>query len=98
MTSICNHFQRPLLRKWGNSSLLELAEEEGLAFRWSTGPRRTLAYAAVEQPEEQRQEDSKRAVVEALLAAQPGFSTKETAEGCGVSPRYVRQIRRALES
>lgn len=78
--------------------LLDLAEEEGLAFRWSVGPRKAPAYATVEQLQDEPQDDSKRAAVEALLASEPGLSTKDVAERCGVSPRYVRQIRRVLEA
>jgi hypothetical protein len=78
--------------------LLDLAEEEGLAFRWSVGPRKAPGYATVEQSQDEPQDNSKRAAVEALLASEPGLSTKDVAERCGVSPRYVRQIRRELEA
>jgi hypothetical protein len=74
--------------------LLDLAEEEGLAFRWALGPRKTPAYATVEQPQDEPQDDSKRAAVEALLASAPGLSTKEVAERCGVSWQYANRIRR----
>jgi len=75
--------------------LLDLAEEEGLAFRWSVGLRKAPAYATVEQPEDQQQDDSKRAAVEAILASEPRLSTKEIAERCGVSWQYANRIRRA---
>ncbi len=74
--------------------LLDLAEEEGLIFRWSVGPRKAPAYATVEQPEAQQQDDSKRAAVEAILASEPQLSTKEVAERCGVSWQYANRIRR----
>jgi len=74
--------------------LLDLAEEEGLAFRWAIAPRKTLAYATVEQPEEQQKDDSKRMAVEALLSSEPELSTKEVAERCGVSWQYANRIRR----
>lgn len=74
--------------------LLDLAEEEGLAFRWSVGPRKAPGYATVEQIQDDPQDDSKRAAVEALLASEPGLSTKDVAERCGVSWQYANRIRR----
>ena len=77
--------------------LLDLAEEDGLVFRWTVGPRKTLAYATVEQPEEEKRDDSKRAAVESLLRDEPELSTKDVAERCGVSRQYVNRIRKELE-
>lgn len=74
--------------------LLDLAEEEGLAFRWSVGHRKTLVYATVE-PSEATPQNS-RHLVEAALREHPELSTKDLAERCGVSMRYVQQIRREL--
>ena len=76
--------------------LLDLAEEDGLAFRWTVGPRKTLAYATVEQPEEEKRDDSKRAAVESLLRDEPELSTKVIAERCGVSRQYVNRIRKEV--
>lgn len=73
---------------------LGLAEEERLVFRWTVEPRNTLAYAATEQPEEQKRDDGKRATVQSLLHDEPELSTKEVAERCGVSRQYVNRIRR----
>ncbi len=78
--------------------LLDLAEEDGLAFRRSVGPRKTLAYATVEQPEDEKHDDSRRAAVETLLRDEPGLSTKDVAERCGVTVRYVQIIRRKLKA
>jgi len=75
--------------------LLNLAEEEGLAFRWTVGHRKTIVYATVE-PSEAKVQNS-RYLVEAALREHPEQSTKDVAERCGVSPRYVRQIRSELE-
>lgn len=77
--------------------LLELAEEDGLVFRWTVGPRKTLAYATVEQPEEERRDNSKRATVESLLRDEPELSTKDVAERCDVSRQYVNRIRKKLK-
>jgi len=77
--------------------LLDLAEEDGLVFRWTVGPRKTLAYATVEQPEEEKRDDSKRAAVESLLRNEPELSTKDVAERCGVSRQYVNRIRKELD-
>lgn len=74
--------------------LLDLAEEEGLAFRWALGPRKAPAYATAEPPRDEPQDDSKRTAVEALLASAPGLSTKEIAERCGVSWQYANRIRK----
>ena len=74
--------------------LLELAEEEGLAFCWSVGPRKAPAYATIEPPQNEPQDNRKRAAVEALLASEPGLSTRETAERCDVSWQYVNRIRK----
>jgi len=76
---------------------LELAEEDGLIHRWYTGPRRTLFYATTEPPEDEQQDDSRRAGVEALIKAEPGLSTKDVAERCGVSRQYVNRIRREVK-
>jgi AraC-like DNA-binding protein len=76
--------------------LLDLAEEEGLAFRWTVGHRKTLVYATVE-PSQTTPQNS-RYLVEAALREHPELSTKDLAERCGVSPRYVRQIRNEMES
>ena len=76
---------------------LELAEEDGRIHRWYVGPRRTLSYATSEPPEDDPQDDSRRAAVEALLKSEPELSTKDIAERCGVSPRYVRRIRSGLD-
>ena len=76
-------------------SWYDLAEEEGLIFRWSVGPRKAPAYATVPQSQDEPQDDNKRAAVEALLASEPGLSTKEVAERCGVSWQYANRIRRA---
>jgi len=76
--------------------LLELAEEEGLIFRWTVGPRKALAYATVEPPEAEFQ--NSRSMVEAVLAETPGAPTKDVAERCGVSARYVQRIRREMEA
>lgn len=76
---------------------LELAEEDGLIHRWYTGPRRTLSYATTEPPEDEQQDDSRRAAVEALLESEPGLSTKDVAERCGVSRQYVNRIRKEVE-
>lgn len=75
--------------------LLDLAEEEGLAFRWTVGHRKTLVYANVE-PSEAKAQNS-RYLVETALREYPELSTKDVAERCSVSPRYVRQIRSELE-
>ena len=74
--------------------LLSLAEEEGHVYRWSIGPRRTPAYATVEQPQDEPRDDSKRAAVEAILASEPGLSTTDVAKRCGVSWQYANRIRR----
>jgi len=74
--------------------LLDLAEEEGLAFRWTVGHRKTLVYATVE-PSEATPQNS-RYLVEAALREHPELPTKDLAERCGVSMRYVQQIRREL--
>ncbi|MFH0910453.1 MAG: AAA family ATPase, partial [Planctomycetota bacterium] len=76
---------------------LELAEEEGLAFRWVMGPRNTQGYATVEQPEDERQDDRKRAAVQALLITEPELTSKEVAERCNVSRQYVNRIRKEAE-
>lgn len=76
--------------------LLELAEEDELVFRWSVGPRNTLAYATTQPPEAKFQ--NSRSMVEALLNESPELSTKAVAEQCGVSTRYVQQIRRELDA
>jgi len=76
---------------------LELAEEDGCIHRWYTGPRRTLSYATTEPPEDDPQDDSRRAAVEALLKSEPGLSTKDVAERCGVSRQYVNRIRKEVE-
>ena len=76
--------------------LLELAEEEGLAFRWSMGPRNTLGYATVEPPEAQFQ--NSRSMVESMIAANSDIPTKDVADQCGVSVRYVQRIRREMEA
>ena len=74
--------------------LLDLAVEEGLAFRWSVGPRKVPAYATVEQPRGEPEDNSKRAAVKALLASEPGLSTKEVADRCHVSWQYANRIRK----
>jgi len=76
--------------------LLELAEEEGLAFRWSVGPRKTLAYATVEPPEAEFQ--NSRSMVESVIAENSDIPTKDVADQCGVSVRYVQRIRREMET
>jgi len=76
--------------------LLDLAEEDGLAFRWSVGSRKTPAYATVEPPEASM--ENSRALVEAVLRQTPDMSAKDAAERCGVSVRYVQRIRRELEA
>ncbi|HPD17798.1 MAG TPA: AAA family ATPase [Planctomycetota bacterium] len=75
--------------------LLDLAEEEGLAFRWTIGHRKTLVYATVGPSEDSPQ--NSRYLVQAALREHPELSTKDVAERCGVSPRYVRRIRDELE-
>ncbi len=78
---------------------LDLAEEDGLIHPWVIGPRKTPGFATVEQPsEELPQDDTKRAAVQAALAQNPELSTKDLAEQCGVSVRYVQKIRRELEA
>ena len=76
--------------------LLDLAEDEGLAFRWTVGHRKTIVYATVEPSEATLQ--NSRYLVEAALREHPELPTKDLAERCGVSPRYVRQIRNEMES
>ena len=76
--------------------LLDLAEEDGLVFRWTVGPRKTLAYATVEPPESEFQ--NSRSMVEAVLEENPELPTKDVAERCGVSARYVQRIRREMEA
>ena len=72
---------------------LELAEEEGLVFRWNMGPKRT-GYATQAQPEETFEgAPSKRNEVERLLKTEPAMTNMNVAERCGVSERYVRRIR-----
>jgi hypothetical protein len=80
--------------------LLELAEEDGLAFRWRLDNKRT-GYATRPQPGEEVDDaeatPSKRQAVEDLLAAEPDLSNADVAERCGVSDRYVRRIRTERE-
>ncbi|GMV83729.1 MAG: hypothetical protein AMXMBFR7_49130 [Planctomycetota bacterium] len=76
--------------------LIDLAEEEGLAFRHLTGSRKTLAFASIPQPEDEFQ--SSKTKVESLLQKEATLSTKEVADECGVSVRYVQRIRRELDA
>jgi hypothetical protein len=81
--------------------LLELAEEDGLVFRWKLNNKRT-GYAT--RPQLEQSDDdaanatpSKRQAVEGLLQATPELTNANVAQQCGVSDRYVRQIRTELE-
>lgn len=80
--------------------LLELAEEDGLAFRWKLDKKRS-GYATRPQPEETSDDanatPSKRRAVEDLLRTTPELTNADVAQQCGVSDRYVRRIRTERE-
>ncbi len=75
---------------------LDLAEEDGTIFRSSIGPRKTLAFATTEPPDDEIESSTQK--VAALLQENPGLSTKEVAEQCGLSERRVQQIRKELKA
>ena len=84
------------------TKLIGKAEARGFIHRWSMGRNRT-GYATEPQPELDLEpgdtpEPSGREAVEAALHESPGLSTRETAERCGVSLRYVQRIRRELKT
>jgi hypothetical protein len=76
--------------------LLALAEESRLAFRWSLGPKGNIGFATVQPPDEQHA--TAREAVAAMLHREPDVATDKLAARCGVSRRYVQQIRRDLEA
>ena len=80
--------------------LLELAEEDGLAFRWKLDNKR-IGYATRPQPEATSDETdatpSKRQVAEELLKANPKLSNREAAKRSGASLRYIRGIRSKMD-
>jgi hypothetical protein len=77
--------------------LLAKAEAKGLVFPWKMDGNRR-GYANVPQPEKQAPEHppSKRDRVTALVREQPDLPSLDVAERCGVSKRYVNDIRREL--
>ena len=82
--------------------LIEKADALGLVHRWSMGRNRT-GYATEPQPgldlgPSDTSEPSGRDAVETALHESPGLSTREIAERCGVSLRYVQRIRRELKA
>jgi AraC-like DNA-binding protein len=74
--------------------LLEVAEEEGIVHRWPWQGR-GRAFATSPPPEEPI-EPHKRDDVRAYLEQHPEMNTKQIAEQCGVSPRYVQKLRKEL--
>ncbi len=77
--------------------LIEKAEALGLIHRWKMGHHR-IGYATRQQPEpETEASPSKREAVEAAIRESPDRSTREIAEQCGVSKRYVNRIKKESE-
>jgi len=97
---ICDEAGREGISARRAERLLLLAEEEGRVFRSYVGRHRSLSFStrAQHEPDTQddRDNDSKRAAVTALLSSEPMLPTAEVARRCGVSQRYVRQIRAAM--
>jgi len=76
--------------------LLELAEEENLVYRWIIGQRKTLSYAAIPQPAEQR--DTSKLNVKHMLQETPELTNSTIATKCGVGVRYVQCLRKELKA
>jgi hypothetical protein len=77
--------------------LLRKAEAIGRVYRWDMG-RGRLGYATQAPPHEQAVQDvdaqtSKRAVLE-LLRSNPELTTRQVAEQCSVSVRWVQRLRK----
>jgi hypothetical protein len=87
------------LSDYAAAKLVRKAKVLGLIHPWDMGRNRT-AYATVLQPEarpaEEEPDMSRREEVETMLRDSPDLATRDVAERCGVSTRYVQRIRREL--